>query len=115
MIARCGSTTRKKTAALTFTETLSREITSCGSTSIVTTQVHAHHLLDARDHRHQARPLDIPEAAELEHHAAPVLAQDAQRTGHQQQHGQDEAAEAEVEVEHHGALPGIRAAPPART
>src|SRR3989338_2678103 len=34
MIARCGSMTRKNTTALTFTDTLSREITSCGGTSI---------------------------------------------------------------------------------
>ncbi|MCY1212827.1 hypothetical protein D9M72_245760 [compost metagenome] len=36
MMARSGSTTRKYTTALTFTETLSREITSCGGTSITT-------------------------------------------------------------------------------
>src|SRR3954451_12130399 len=33
MIASSGSTTRKYTTAFTFTETLSREITSCGGTS----------------------------------------------------------------------------------
>ena len=32
----CGSTTRKYTTAFTFTETLSREITSCGGTSRTT-------------------------------------------------------------------------------
>ena len=36
MMALCGSITRKNTTALTFTETLSREITSCGGTSMVT-------------------------------------------------------------------------------
>src|SRR3989344_1280610 len=34
MIARCESMTRKNTTALTLTETLSRDITSCGGTSI---------------------------------------------------------------------------------
>src|SRR3972149_2023677 len=34
MIARCESMTRKNPTALTLTETLSREITSCGGTSI---------------------------------------------------------------------------------
>ena len=34
MIAFCGSTTRKYTTALTFTDTLSREIRSCGGMSM---------------------------------------------------------------------------------
>src|SRR3972149_8807396 len=34
MIARCESMTRKNTTALTLTEKMSREITSCGGTSI---------------------------------------------------------------------------------
>ena len=43
-------------------------------------QVDPHHLLDARNQQEdQPRPLDLPEAAELEHHAALVLAQDAER------------------------------------
>src|SRR3990170_1673905 len=36
MMARCGSIARKYTTAFTFTDTLSREITSCGGTSITT-------------------------------------------------------------------------------
>ncbi|MNC94481.1 hypothetical protein D3C83_113460 [compost metagenome] len=36
MMASWGSTTRKYTTALTFTETLSRVITSCGGTSNTT-------------------------------------------------------------------------------
>src|SRR5258706_9974586 len=36
MMARCGSMTRKYTTAFTFTDTLSREITSCGGTSNTT-------------------------------------------------------------------------------
>ena len=36
MMARSGSTTRKYTTALTLTDTLSCEITSCGGTSITT-------------------------------------------------------------------------------
>ena len=36
MIAFCGSTTRKYTTAFTFTDTLSRVITSCGGTSNTT-------------------------------------------------------------------------------
>src|SRR3990167_6167954 len=38
MMALSGATTRKNTTALTLTDTLSREITSCGSTSMVTTR-----------------------------------------------------------------------------
>ncbi len=38
MIAFSASTTRKNTTALTFTDTLSREITSCEGTSMVTTR-----------------------------------------------------------------------------
>ena len=38
MMAFSGSTTRKNTMALTLTETLSREITSCEGTSMVTTR-----------------------------------------------------------------------------
>ena len=46
---------------------------------ILDAQTDLDHLLDAGDQDHQARPLDLPEAAKLEHHAALVLAQDAQR------------------------------------
>ncbi len=38
MIARAGSTMRKYTTALTFTDTLSREMTSCVGTSSTTTR-----------------------------------------------------------------------------
>jgi len=38
MMAFSGSTTLKNTTAFTLTDTLSREITSCGSTSMVTTR-----------------------------------------------------------------------------
>ncbi|MNC40922.1 hypothetical protein D3C75_896640 [compost metagenome] len=41
-------------------------------------QIDAHHLLDAGDEDDQSRSLDLPEAAELEHHPALVLAQDAE-------------------------------------
>ena len=40
-------------------------------------QVDAHHLLDERHDDDEARPLHLPEAAEQEHHAALVFAQDA--------------------------------------
>jgi hypothetical protein len=76
MIAFSGSTTRKKTTALTLTETLSREITSCDGTSITTRRSTRTICCRSRDDDHQARALDLPEAAELEHHAALVLAQD---------------------------------------
>ena len=46
-------------------------------------QVHPHHLLNARNQDDQARPLDLPEAPQLKHHAALVLAQNAHR-GHGQ-------------------------------
>ena len=42
-------------------------------------QVDLHHLLNAGDQDNQARTLDLPEPAKLEHHAALVLAQDAKR------------------------------------
>ena len=41
-------------------------------------QVDPHHLLDAGNDEDQPRPLHLPEAAEHEHHAALVFAQDAQ-------------------------------------
>ena len=52
-------------------------------------QVDAHHLLDAGDEDDQARALDLPEAAELEHHAALVLAQDALNGTDDEQRQQD--------------------------
>ena len=84
MIAFSGSTTRKYTTALTLTETLSREITSCGGTSMRhDAQVDPHHLLHAGNDDDQARPLDLPEAAEQEDDAALVLAQDPDRSDDQ--------------------------------
>src|SRR5512145_2572242 len=50
-------------------------------------QVHLDHLLYARDDDDPAGALHLPEAAELEHHAAFVLAQDADRV---EQRGDDE-------------------------
>ena len=47
-------------------------------------QVHAHDLLDEGNDQDQARPLHLPEAAEQEHDAALVLAQDADRVGDEQ-------------------------------
>jgi hypothetical protein len=42
-------------------------------------QVDPDHLLDHRDQQDQAWAFDLPKAAELEHHAAFVFAQDAKR------------------------------------
>jgi len=44
-------------------------------------QVHAHHLLDEGYDDDEAGPLHLPEPAQQEHHAALVLAQDADRVG----------------------------------
>ena len=48
-------------------------------------QVHPHHLLHDRDDDHQSRPLHLPEAAEQEHHAPLILAQDPKRVQDQRQ------------------------------
>ena len=94
MIAFSGSTTRKYSTALTFTETLSRVITSwLGHVEHHDAQADAHHLLHAGNQDHQARPLDLPEAPELEHHAALVLAQDAQRRRREHRQQQHEQAD----------------------
>ena len=66
--------------ALTLTETLSREITSCARHLVDDdAQVDAHHLLDQRHEQHQARPLGAGIAPEREDDAALVLAQDPDR------------------------------------
>src|SRR5262245_16708493 len=59
-------------------------------------QVHAHHLLDAGHDDDEARSLDPPEAAEQEHDAALVLAQDAQRREDEYADENDYAANAEL-------------------
>jgi len=53
-------------------------------------QIDPYHLLDARNHQDQPWSLDLPEAAEHEHHAAFVFAQDAKGRSQQaeQQHQQ---------------------------
>ena len=77
--------------ALTLTETLSREITSCGGTSSTThAQVDAHHLLDERHEQNEARPLGAGIAAEREHDAALVFAQDFDRGVEEHQHQNDD-------------------------
>ena len=76
-----GSTMRKYTTALTFTDTLSLEITSCfGTLSTTVRKLHLLHLLNHRQYEPHAGALDSGEAAEREHHAALVLLEDADRT-----------------------------------
>ena len=65
-------------------------------------QVHPHHLLQPGNDDHQPRPLDLPEPAQLKHHAALVFAQHAKRRG-QQRDGQRQQkhAQAEIEIKEH--------------
>ena len=102
-MAFCGSTTRKIDHRVDLDrDVVARDHVLRRHVHRHHAQVHAHHLLDAGNEDHQARALDLPEAAELEHDAALVFAQHAQRGG--QQHDQQRhqhAAQAEVEVEAH--------------
>jgi hypothetical protein len=66
-------------------------------------QVDPHDLLDDRDDQHEPRPLHLPEAAEHEHHAALVLAEDADRRRDEYHDENDQdAAEAERVTDHEG-------------
>ena len=86
-----GSTTRKYSTALTFTDTLSRVITSWVGTSSTTMRRSTRTICWMPGMRiTRPGPLTLPEAPELEHDAALVLAQDAQRAGHEQQRQDDE-------------------------
>jgi len=76
MIASCGSTTRKYNTALTFTETLSREITSWLGTS--STRVRRSTRTICWMPGTTTRASGGLEAHQQEHHATFVLAKDAQ-------------------------------------
>ena len=68
--------------ALTFTETLSREITSwVGTSRTMVRRSTRTSLLDKGDQDDQSRPLHAREAAKREHHRALILAHDLDRRG----------------------------------
>jgi hypothetical protein len=71
-ICSCVQWNARWRAASTFTETLSREITSCVGISNV--HIEAGHLLDEGDHEYETRVFDTLKFAQGEDHRALVLA-----------------------------------------
>jgi hypothetical protein len=66
-------------------------------------QIGPHHLLDERDQQNQPRPLDAGEAAQREHHAALIFAQDLDRGREEDQSDQDDGR-VKGEVQPHSGL-----------